>query len=185
MKGEAVRGASAGAVGVWAMDVVTWWMYRRQDPAALQREKQSRVFGMDTAHAAARRLARFARSDAAQDEPNAAGIAIHYALGMVPGAVYVRLRKSQPWVRTGRGVLYGLALAIVNDEIAGRLLGIMGPQRDYPWQAHLRGLVGHVVLGVVTEAMLRALEDTNMRSEPENDDSRSGRRGGLLPTPSR
>ena len=123
------------------------------------REKQARVFGKDTAHAAARRLARLVGSDAAQDEPNAAGIAIHYALGMVPGAVYARLRQSQPWLRTGRGAVYGLALTVVNDEIAGRLLGIMGPQRGYPWQAHLRGLVGHVVLGMVTEAAIRALDE--------------------------
>lgn len=159
MTGDVTRGASAGAVGVWAMDVVTWWMYRRQDPTALQREKQTRVFGKDTAHAAARRLARLVRSDAARDEPNAVGIAIHYALGMVPGAAYARLRQAQPWLRTGRGALFGLALTILNDEIAGRLLGIMGRQRAYPWQAHLRGLVGHLVLGMVTEATLRALEN--------------------------
>ncbi len=47
----------------------------------------------------------------------------------------------------------------MNDEIGARLLGIAGPQRDYPWPAHLRGLVGHVVLGMVTEATLDAIEE--------------------------
>jgi hypothetical protein len=48
---------------------------------------------------------------------------------------------------------------VLNDEIASRLLRVAGPQRDYPWQAHLRGLVGHVVLGMVTEATLNAIKD--------------------------
>ncbi len=38
-------------------------------------------------------------------------------------------------------------------------LGIAGPQRAYPWQAHARGVIGHVVLGMVTEATLTAVED--------------------------
>ncbi|WP_219417393.1 DUF1440 domain-containing protein [Pseudonocardia nigra] len=164
MKSDVVKAVSAGAVGVWAMDVVTWWMYRRQDPAALRREEQTRVRGKDTAHAAARRLAELVGSDAARDEPNAAGLVIHYALGIVPAAVYVRQRRSRRWLRAGRGAVYGLLLAIANDEIAGRLLGITGPQRNYPWQAHLRGVVGHVVLGIVTEAMLRALEENTARA---------------------
>lgn len=45
----------------------------------------------------------------------------------------------------------------MNDLAASRLLGIAGPQHEYPWQAHLRGLVGHVGLGVVTDAMLDAM----------------------------
>lgn len=158
MKTVVVKGASAGAVGVWAMDVVTWWMYRRQDSDAVRREQRTRPFGKDPAHAAARHVARLVGSDAAQHEPNAGGIAIHYALGMVPGAVYVRQRGSHPWLRAGRGALYGLVLFVGNDLLAGRLLRVMGPQRAYPWQAHLRGLVGHIVLGMVTESTLDVLE---------------------------
>ncbi|MBW3639202.1 MAG: hypothetical protein KY451_05050 [Actinobacteria bacterium] len=50
-------------------------------------------------------------------------------------------------------------MLLLNDEVGARLLRIAGPRRSYPWQAHLRGLVGHVVLGVVTEATLNAMED--------------------------
>lgn len=46
----------------------------------------------------------------------------------------------------------------MNDEIAAPLLGIAGPPGAYPRQAHLRGLVGHVLLGMVTDAMLNAVE---------------------------
>ncbi len=159
MKTDLARGASAGAVGVWAMDVATWWMYRLESSEALQGEKRARPKGMDPAHAAARYLAETIGSDAAEEEPNAGGIAIHYLLGMAPGAAYARLRRRLPWLRAGRGAMYGAALFVMNDEIANRLLRLSGPQGNYPWQAHLRGLVGHVVLGVVTESTLNLLEE--------------------------
>lgn len=158
MKTDWIRGAAAGAVGTWAMDVVTWTIYRREDPVTLMREKEVRVFGKDSAHAAAQRVARQVGSDAAEMEPNAAGIAIHAGLGMVPGAVYPALRRRLPWLRAGGGAVWGLALFVLNDEIVGRLLRIQGPQHKYPWRTHLRGLLGHLMLGVVMEATLNALE---------------------------
>lgn len=157
VKVDLVKGAAAGAVGVWAMDVATWAVYRRQSLAALMQEKENRPFGKDPAHAMAERLRRLTGSEV-QEQPNALGITIHYQLGMTPAAAYVRLRRRMPWLRTGRGSLYGALLYVVNDEVAGRVLGITGRQRDHPWQAHVRGLIGHVVLGVVTEATLNVLE---------------------------
>ena len=159
MKTTAARGAAAGAVGVLAMDIVTWWMYRRESQPDLRREQQARPFRMDPAHALVRRVTRAVGSDAGAEQPNGAGIFAHYALGMVPGALYARQRHQHRWVHAGRGSLYGFTLFVVNDEIAARLLGVAGPQRDYPWQADLRGLVGHIVLGVVTEVALRAIEE--------------------------
>ncbi len=44
---EVVKGAIAGAVGVWAMDQVGWYMYNREAPEVLQQEQEARVEGMD------------------------------------------------------------------------------------------------------------------------------------------
>ncbi len=38
------------------------------------------------------------------------------------------------------------------------LLGLAAPPQDYPWQDHARAVVAHVVLGVVAEGVLRALD---------------------------
>ncbi len=103
---------------------------------------------MDTAHTLLRQVARAVGSDAGSEQLNGAGILVHYNLGMVPAVVYAEQHRTRPWLRPGRGALYGAVLFVLNDEIASRLLGVAGPQRDYPWQAHLRGLVGHVVLGM-------------------------------------
>jgi hypothetical protein len=71
-------------------------------------------------------------------------------LGIMPGAVYGALRDRAPYVGAGRDGLRGLALFLVQDEGLNALLGLSGPPRRYPWQAHARGLVAHVVYGVVT-----------------------------------
>ena len=141
------------------MDAVTWLLYRRESRLHLLREKRARPYGKDTAHALVRKVSRSVGSDAGSSEPNGAGIAVHYALGMGPGALYAQQRTQRQWLRRGNGALYGAALYLANDLLAARLLGIAGPQRKYPWQAHARGIVGHVVLGVVTEAALNAMED--------------------------
>ena len=99
-----------------------------------------------------------AGSDAGSSEPNGAGIAVHYGLGMAPGALYAQQRQQRAWLRRGNGALYGAALYLANDLVAARLLGIAGPQTKYPWQAHVRGVIGHVVLGVVTESTLNAMD---------------------------
>lgn len=163
IKTDAVKGLCAGAVGVWAMDVVTWWLYRREDPRALAQEHRTRPMGKDSAHAAARKLARLVGSDAARQEPNAGGLFIHYMLGIAPAQAYANQRSQRPWLRAGRGSLYGSMLYVGNDLVAGRLVGIVGPQRKYPVQAHLRGIVGHVVLGVVTELVLEALDEVEQQ----------------------
>jgi uncharacterized membrane protein YagU involved in acid resistance len=116
------------------------------------------VFGKDPAHAGARHLAKAVGSDAAHEEPNAGGIFLHYQLGIAPGVVYAKLREKYPQVTAGKGALWGATLYVTNDLFAARMLRIVGPQKDYPWQTHLRGVVGHMVLGVATHLTLEALD---------------------------
>jgi uncharacterized membrane protein YagU involved in acid resistance len=76
---------------------------------------------------------------------------MHYALGIFPGAVYAVVRDRFRPVRAGRGILFGLALWVVNDELLNSALGLSGPPEAYPLSSHLRGLIGHLVLGVATD----------------------------------
>lgn len=83
---DLVKGAIAGAVAAWATDRVGWWMWNREDPAALRQEREARVEGMDPAHVTANRVAEAAGTFLTPRQPHPAGIAVHYGLGVEPGA---------------------------------------------------------------------------------------------------
>ncbi|HWG85800.1 MAG TPA: DUF1440 domain-containing protein [Deinococcales bacterium] len=155
---ELIKGAVAGAAGVWAMDRVGWFMYLREDEDALRQEERVRPGGLDPAHNIAGRVASALGRELVPEQPNQWGIVAHYALGVLPGALYGVLRHRYPGLASSQGALYGLGLFVVNDELANPLLGLSGGPLEYPWQAHARGLVEHVILGVVTDLVLRTMD---------------------------
>lgn len=155
---EVVKGAIAGAVGVWAMDQVGWYMYNREDPEALRQEEEARVEGMDPAHVAANRVAEALGTSLTPSQPHPAGIGVHYGLGVMPAMLYGPLRHRVEGLDAGHGLLYGLGLFLAMDEVVAPALGLAAGPTAYPWQAHARGLVSHLVLGVVTDATLDILD---------------------------
>ena len=156
--GDMVRGAVAGALGVWVMDRVDWWMYDHEDPEARRRTEAVRPGGLDPAHNVVNRVAGALGTELSPRQPHPAGIAVHYMLGIVPGAVYGALRDRVPVVGAGRGLAWGLALTAVEDEGLNTVTGLAARPRDYPWQAHMRSVVAHLVYGVVTDFAFRALK---------------------------
>jgi uncharacterized membrane protein YagU involved in acid resistance len=124
----------------------------------LGQEQQARVGGKDVAHVAAEKLAAAVGRKLTPEQPHPVGIAIHDALGILPGALYGVLRHRVAGLGAGRGPLYGVGLILVNDELLAPVLGLTAGPTAYPWQAHARGLVSHVVLGVVTDTVLDVIE---------------------------
>jgi uncharacterized membrane protein YagU involved in acid resistance len=74
------------------------------------------------------------------------------------GAVYAVLRRRVPWASLGFGTLYGALFWLAVDEAANTVLGLTPPPGEFPWEAHARGLGGHLVYGVATEAGLKLAE---------------------------
>ena len=87
-----------------------------------------------------------------------AGNITHYAIGVAPAAGYALMREKLPGRGVSRGVVYGLSLFLVQDEAMNSLSGLAAKPSAYPWQAHARGLVAHLVYGVTTELLLNAME---------------------------
>jgi hypothetical protein len=156
--GHAVKGAIAGAAATLAMDYVTWKVYLREDPEAFTAEKeQAQVHGKWGSHVAAEKLAERSGQDLSGDQRFAVGRAIHYMMGVLPGVAYALASRRFPQIRAGRGLLYGLGVFLVIDEMMGPMMGITSPPTKYPWQAHARGLIGHLALGAATDAALETL----------------------------
>ena len=154
---DAIRGAIAGAAATWAMDQVTTVMYAMQAREVTEQEKaawpngQPSVTNMvDMAEARTGLVVPPARRPLVEN-------LVHYALGVVPGAMYGVLRKWVPFARFGNGLGYGLGLFAVNDEYLNTRLGFAGPPGAYPPESHVRGLAGHAVLGVATETGIQLL----------------------------
>jgi uncharacterized membrane protein YagU involved in acid resistance len=149
--GDMLRGAIAGGVATWVMDQVTTGMLASQPPEVTEREKAARPNGQSALENLVDRVA--ATLDVELDPSDKATVTqgAHYGLGVVPGAAYALFRRRLPFVGAGRGILYGFLLWAVNDEYLATRLGIAGPPEAYPPETHLRGLVGHLVLGVATD----------------------------------
>lgn len=156
---HAVKGAIAGAIGVWALDKVTWAMWDRTSPQKLAQEVlEARPGGMDPAHVIANRAAEAMGTELSPKQPHPAGIAVHYAIGVFPGAAYGALRHKLPVLTAGGGTLFGLGLFLMQDEGLNSILGTSGRPAEYPAEAHFRGLVGHLVFGAAMHASLKLLD---------------------------
>lgn len=156
---DMLKGAIGGAVGVWLMDQAGWQMYLTEDPEAFRQEKEAQVHGKYAAHVAAGKMAKAAGVSLSEEEQYRAGKTVHYMLGIVPGALYGALRHRVEGVGAGHGLLYGAGMTILEDEIANPLLGFASGPTEYPWQAHARGLVSHLILGMVTDTVCEVLDD--------------------------
>lgn len=157
----AVMGAVAGAAAVWVMDRVDWFMFNRVDPQARRRTETVRPGGMDPAHVLANRVAHALGTELTPQQPHPAGIAVHYAIGIGPAALYGALVDRFPELGVGRGTAFGLAMFLLEDELMNPLAGLAAPPGDYPWQAHARGLVAHLAFGFVLDSILRVVNGTN------------------------
>jgi hypothetical protein len=155
--GDLVRGTLAGIVATWAMGRVTTYLYEEENELARRREDEARE-GKTAYGIAAEKAAGIAGRDLSDQEREEAGAALHWALGAGAGAVYGALRGRVPGVDAASGLVFGTVFFLAIDEGANTLLGLTPPPEEFPWQAHARGLAGHLVFGVTSELTLLALD---------------------------
>lgn len=155
LPGDAARGALAGAAATWLMGKVTTWLYEHEDRQA--REREDRARGGKTAYAiAAGKAAGLLGAELREEQRDRLGAGIHWALGIGAGAVYGALRGRVPGADLAAGLVFGTAFWLLMDEGANTALGLTPPPKAFPVQAHARGLAGHLVFGLATDAALKA-----------------------------
>jgi hypothetical protein len=153
---SALRGAIAGAAAVCLMDLVTTAMFDRQDPALTKREEAARPNKQPALSNLVDMLDEETGADLSQEQRDSLVPILHYALGVVPGAIYGVLHRA-PLVRSFNGAFYGVALWAINDEYLNSRLGLAAPFDAYPPETHARGLLGHLVLGITTDTGISLL----------------------------
>lgn len=148
---DLLLGTAAGVAATWVMDKVTTVMYEREPQQAKDRENAAR--GDKPAYEiAAEKGASLINRELSDDQRKRVGAGIHWTLGVSSGTVYGLVRNQVPAAGVGSGLVYGALFWLAMDEAALTLLGLTPPPPEFPWQTHMRGLVGHLVLGAVIEA---------------------------------
>lgn len=154
---NAARGALAGAAGTWLMDLVTSGLFQQQPARVTEREEAARPNGKGSVENLVDRIEGALGTTLDETARSRLSQGIHYGLGVLPGAAYAVLRHRLPLLGAGHGLLYGSLLWALNDEALNTALGLAGPFDAYPTETHLRGLAGHLVLGVATDVGIEIL----------------------------
>jgi uncharacterized membrane protein YagU involved in acid resistance len=92
---------------------------------------------------------------------------IHYGIGIGPAVLYSIVQDRLPSSGAARGALYGLTIFLTQDEALNAATGLSGRPQDYPWQAHARGLIAHLVYGIVTDAVVTIAKEQLRSSHPD------------------
>ena len=156
---QALRGAAAGVAGVWALDRADWFMWNHESLDSRAQTIRVRPRQLPPAENMVSAVQEAAGRELPQPAFEAASQVVHYSIGIAPAIAYALLRDRLPVSGVARGALYGLTLFVAQDEMLNTLSGLGAKPRAYPWQAHARGLVAHVVYGIATELALNLLEE--------------------------
>jgi uncharacterized membrane protein YagU involved in acid resistance len=134
------------------MDLVTTGLLEAQSAETTRREEAARPDGKGSVESLVDRIEAITGWSLTGSQRAAAMQGIHFGLGICPGALYGAVRRDLPLIGARRGLVYGVLLWAVNDEYLNTKLGLAAPFAAYPLETHWRGFVGHVVLGMATDA---------------------------------
>lgn len=181
--GDVWKGLAAGVVGGLVASVVmnqfqAWWsrlavgeerahgaqsMQQGSPPVGVGRELKAQ--GKDEAQDdAPERLANaisvgvFDRELTGR-EKDVAGTAFHYAMGVTSGALYGAVAEVLPEVKAVAGLPFGAAIWLTVDEGLMPALGLSKSAADYPLAIHAYALSSHLVFGLTTELVRRAVRN--------------------------
>jgi len=92
-----------------------------------------------------------------KDEKEFAGTALHYAMGVTSGAIYGAVAEGLPFVTVGAGLPFGAAVWAVADEGIVPAAGLSKSASEYPLPVHLYAFASHLVFGLTTELVRKAV----------------------------
>ena len=155
---KVAAGFAAGALGVWALDRLDWFLWDQENPEARARTAAVRPKGEPPAQALVSKMEDATGKHLDPGTHETASQVVHYSIGIAPAIGYALLRDKLPMSGVARGALYGAGLFLAQDEVLNTVTGLGAKPQDYPWQAHARGIVAHTAYGIVTELALELVD---------------------------
>jgi len=148
-----LRGAAAGLVAGFAASFAMNQFQKRWDRAAPMPDKSE----PSTVKAAQKASRESTGEPLPEADKKAAGNLVHYLFGGGLGALYGVAAEYRPEVTAGFGLPFGLGASLLFDEVAVPAAGLSPPPGEVPAKSHLYGIVSHLVYGVATEGVRRAI----------------------------
>lgn len=162
---DVVNGLVAGAAATQALVSTGSWMYAHENDAARKREEEIRKDAQVTPlQKPVRRAAEALDVPLSKEGEERVGNALAWTMSIAGVVAYAAARRRFPAIRAGRGLAFGAATWLLEDELMMWGLGLTPPPQEYPWQAHARGLATHLAHGVVAELALEALDAAESRA---------------------
>jgi putative membrane protein len=90
-------------------------------------------------------------------EKDKAGVVLHYAMGVTSGAIYGALAEALPGATAGKGMPFGVAVWLIADEGIVPAVGLSKSPMEYPLSIHAYSFASHLVFGLTTELVRRAV----------------------------
>lgn len=155
----AVAGAIGGLAGTLAMNYAqrAWTVaVDGRAPASAADEQDARDWQERDEQQNANELAAQAAATATVQRPltprelSIAARVVHFAFGAAVGAAYGAAIRHDPSPRP-TGVLLGVTLWLLADEIAMPVMGLSRSTLERPLELHLQSFAAHIVYGVTTE----------------------------------
>lgn len=92
-----------------------------------------------------------------KSEKEKAGAIAHYAMGATSGAMYGAMAEVMPATTVANGLPFGAAVWVLADEFIVPASGLSRKPSDYPPSIHAYSFASHLVYGLTTELVRRAV----------------------------
>jgi putative membrane protein len=92
-----------------------------------------------------------------KSEKETAGTVAHYTMGVTSGAIYGAVAELMPAATVCDGTAFGAAVWLIADEGVVPGLGLSRNSSEFPASTHTYAIASHLVYGLTTELVRRAL----------------------------
>lgn len=163
---DILKGTAAGFAGMTSMHyLMTWPIYKMEDEATVRKEKKLKPMGREAPEVMSLKIADAFNVELSDKQIKAASKVCEYSLGVAQAVLYQKFYRKVPMLSAGKGLLYGFGLFLIMDELVVPRMGFSGPTSKYPWQTHVRGLMGHLMYGLTTHLVVSYLDREGRQSE--------------------
>lgn len=155
--GDVAKGLIAGVPATWAMEKVTGLFWEHEDEEARKRYEEVTA-ALYPPMRMAEKTDDLLHLGLSEEQRPYLAQGLHWAYGLGAASAYALLRHRLPVAAAGQGLLFGALFSLLGDEIFTSATGLAESPREYRWQAHVRGLVGHLAFGLVADTALDLLD---------------------------